>query len=168
MYRIECWKNGFLLRGISAQQKTYLGREKNIYYLLSLIHYLLSKVPRLCKWFLSVRSAGGYFCQSSQNEALKVRIIWGLLRRIFTVTALKMLAMEQPLLCFFPCHSKNTTQNSLINPNFQRLPKKTFSVRRTWSPKSDFAGEKSDFVSGAATHKMVLSPVFRNTNPLQC
>ena len=110
----------------------------------------------------------GYFCQSSQNEALKVRIIWGLLRRIFTVTALKMLAMEQPLLCFFPCHSKNTTQNSLINPNFQRLPKKTFSVRRTWSPKSDFAGEKPHHASIAPTHKMVLSPVFKNTNPLQC
>ena len=49
-----------------------------------------------------------------------------------------------------------------------KVTKRTFSVRRTWSPKSDFAGEKSDFVSGAATHKMVLSPVFRNTNPLQC
>ena len=31
-----------------------------------------------------------------------------------------------------------------------------------------FAGEKPHHASIAATHKMVLSPVFRNTNPLLC
>ena len=116
---------------------------KNIYYLLSLIHYLLSEVPGCANGFCP-SAPQGYFCQSSQNEALKVRIIWGLLRRIFTVTALKMLAMEQPLLCFSPCHSKNTTQNSLINPNFQRLPKKTlFFIRRKRESKWRLCGGKA-------------------------
>ena len=31
-----------------------------------------------------------------------------------------------------------------------------------------FAGEKPHHASIAPTHKMVLSPVFRNTNPLRC
>ena len=127
---------------------------KNIYYLLSLIHYLLSEVPGCANGFC-LSAPLGYFCQSSQNEALKVRIIWGLLRRIFTVTALKMLAMEQPLLCFFPCHSKNTTQNSLINPNFQRLPKKTcFSYGARGNQNDGFAGEKPHFASIAPTVKL--------------
>ena len=50
--------------------KKHTSGAKNIYYLLSLIHYLLSKVPRLCKRFLSVRSAGVLFRAESVRAAL--------------------------------------------------------------------------------------------------
>ena len=48
----------------------------------------------------------------------------GLLRPVFTVTSLKMLVMEQPLLRFLPCYSKNRTQNPLTYLTFICLPKR--------------------------------------------
>ena len=71
---------------------------------------------------------GGYFCRVSQNGTYKSRIEQGLLRPVFTVTALKMLVMEKPLLRFLPCYSKNRTQNSLTYPTFICLPKRRFKL----------------------------------------
>ena len=56
-------------RSTRISKSTPLSR-KNIYYLLSLIHYLLSKVPRLCNGFLSVRSAGVLFRAKSVRAGL--------------------------------------------------------------------------------------------------
>ena len=44
---------------------------------------------------------GGYFCRVSQNGTYKSRKKQGLLRPVFTVTALKMLVMEKNHYCAF-------------------------------------------------------------------
>ena len=71
MLDVGCWilDGGCFAEYLYIKKYTFAAR-KNIYYLLSLIHYLLSKVPRLCKRFLSVRSAGVLFRAESVRAAL--------------------------------------------------------------------------------------------------
>ena len=71
----------------------------------------------------------GYFCSAQQNGTYKSQMKRGLLRHVFTVTSLKMLVMEQPLLRFSPCYSKNRTQNPLTYLTFICLPKVRCSTR---------------------------------------